>query len=84
MYRTESIRPSHKCARGRKPTLDDQYKTIECDHHRLWKFQTAFILMDDIITSGTTIDACEAVLRDHDEDDYGELKIYKLAIAHTV
>ena len=61
----------------------NHYRSIDFDEDLIADFDenVAFILLDDITTTGFTIEVCEEILIDNEID---EDNIYKLVIAETV
>lgn len=78
LTRTSDIRTSHREGRA---TYEEQIDSISCSRDRLWRYRTAFIILDDVTTLGTSMDACRDILIENGSD---EDKIYRLAIAKTV
>ena len=78
LTRITDIRTSHKEGRA---TYEEQIESISCSRDRLWRYQTAFIILDDVTTLGTSMDACRDILI---ENGSNADKIYRLAIAKTV
>ena len=66
---------------GNRPDYEEQKASISCIRNRLYLYHTAFILIDDVTTSGTIMDVCEDILIENGMD---EDHIYRLAIAKTV
>ena len=78
LTRTSDIRTSQREGRA---TYEEQIDSISCSRDRLWRYRTAFIILDDVTTLGTSMDACRDILIENGSD---EDKIYRLAIAKTV
>ncbi|SDJ31233.1 hypothetical protein SAMN04487760_10529 [Lachnospiraceae bacterium G41] len=78
LSRVEDIQTSHE-SRNR-PSYDDQMDTIACSRDRLWRYRTAFIILDDVTTLGTSMDVCRDILIENEAD---EDQIYRLALART-
>ena len=76
--RTEDIRTSHY---GKRATYEEQKASLGCIRDRLWKYRTAFIILDDITTKGTSMKACRDLLIEHEAN---EDAVYCLAIAKTI
>ncbi len=66
---------------GPRPTYHNHMDTISFNRDFIFDDTTAFILIDDITTTGTIMDACEDILIKNNID---EKSIYKLAISKTV
>ena len=81
LTRTVDINSSHLSS-GNRPTLYTHMASIECRFNTddLELKNTYYILIDDIITTGTTMDACEKIL----SQIVPREKIIKLAIGRTV
>ena len=63
-----------------RATYEEQIASISCSRDRLWRYRTTFIILDDVTTLGTSMDACRDILIQNGADeDY----IYRLAIAKT-
>lgn len=81
LYREKDVETSHLDSKNR-PSREDHMNSIVCDKKTLAKLKDmVFILVDDITTTGTIMNACEDILVEHGmEKD----KIFKFAIAKTV
>lgn len=64
-----------------RPTFDEHLKSIKCSKNNLSRDYMTFILLDDISTTGITMNACKQILLKHGANKYF---IYKLAIGGTV
>ena len=66
---------------GPRPEYIDHINSISFNDDCIFGEDTAFILIDDITTTGTIMDACEDILIENNIDNN---TIYKLAISKTV
>lgn len=66
---------------GPRPGYVDHMNSILFNDEYIFSDDTAFILIDDITTTGTIMDACEDILIENTID---KNSIYKLAISKTV
>ena len=66
---------------GKRASYNEQKESIRCSRDRLWKYGTTFIILDDVVTTGTSMEVCRDILV---ENGSGKDKIYRLAIAKTV
>ena len=66
---------------GPRPEYIDHINSISFNDDCIFGEDTAFILIDDITTTGTIMDACEDILIENNID---KNSIYKLAISKTV
>lgn len=78
LTRSQDIKTAHKEGRA---TYEEQKESIACSRDRLWRYRTAFIILDDVTTKGTSMDVCRDILV---ENGANEDNIYRLAIAKTV
>ncbi|MCR5704777.1 MAG: hypothetical protein K6G85_09145 [Eubacterium sp.] len=78
LTRITDVSTSHE---GRRATYDEHKASIRCSRDRLFRYRTAFILIDDVTTRGTIMDACRDILI---ENGASEDIIFRLAIAKTV
>ena len=82
LIRTSNVQKAAKARRGKRPTVEDHINSISVSTEKpLWKYRTTFIIIDDITTTGTVMQACRQILLNHGarEDD-----IICLAIAKTI
>lgn len=79
LTRYSNVNSAHN--EGQRPTYDEHLNSILYDKNFIFEKNTAFILIDDITTTGTIMDACEDILTENDID---KNSIYKLAISKTV
>ena len=81
LVRIEDVNASHLNT-DNKPEYEDHLRTIRFMDDEKYNFKDSiFILMDDITTRGTIMNACgDILIKNKIEKD----KIYKLAIAETV
>lgn len=84
LQRAIYINPSHKSRRGQRNKKIDHTLTMVYTQDESIDTDTTFILMDDVITTGTTIAAFDEVLRYFDGCFNISWIIYKLASAHTI
>ena len=78
LTRQSNISTSH---RGRRATYEEQKESISCSKDNLQKYNMAFIILDDVTTTGTSMDVCRDILIEH---GCPENAIYRMAIARTV
>ncbi len=78
LTRKSDIPTAHE---GMRATYDQQKASISCKRERLWKYRTAFFILDDVTTVGTSMDVCRDILI---ENGCSPNRIYRLAIARTV
>lgn len=79
LTRISDVNTAHK--EYPRPTFDEQIESIQCSKNNLSKDYMTFILMDDVTTTGITMNACKKILLNHGAN--GRF-IYKLAISGTV
>ena len=79
LTRYSNVNPAHK--EGPRPTYDEHLNSISFNKDFIFTDTIAFILIDDITTTGTIMDACEDILI---VNDIQKDSIYKLAISKTV
>lgn len=81
IYRYKTVNSSHNSKPEDRPSYLDHKHSIGCRYNNLSKHYATFILIDDITTRGTIMDACEGILLEH-----GAVKryIYRLAIGETI
>ena len=66
---------------GKRPTFNDHLESISCSENNLSNKYTTFIILDDITTTGISMNACKRILENHGaKSNY----IYRLALARTV
>lgn len=78
LVRVLDIGTAHK---GMRATYEQQKASIYCKRDRLSRYMTAFFILDDVTTKGTSMDVCRDILLEHGANDK---YIYRLAIARTV
>lgn len=79
LTRISDVNTAHK--EWPRPTFDEHLNSIECSKDNLSRDYMTFIILDDITTTGITMNACKKILLDHGAN---YRYIYKLAIGHTV
>ena len=77
LTRTYDIKTAHREGRT---TYEEQKPSIACSRDRLWRYRTAFIILDDVTTKGISMDVCRDILIDNGAN---EESIYRLAIARN-
>lgn len=77
IQRKTSIKKAHQ---GERATYDEQLASLRCLKKDLCNRHQAYILMDDVITTGTSINACRDLLAANGID---RNSIYRLVIAKT-
>lgn len=65
---------------GHRASYAEQYHSIECTEDNLEKFGMLFILIDDITTTGKSMDVCRQIMVDHGAESE---HILRLALART-
>ena len=78
LIRTMYINPSHL---GTRATSYDHMRTISCEMDHLSELMMDFIIIDDVTTTGASMDACRNILVEHGVRGN---KICRLAIAKTI
>ena len=63
-----------------RATYEDHMGSISCTRDRLWRYRTTFIILDDVTTLGTSMEACKDILIQNGADAN---HIIRLAIAKT-
>ena len=82
LIRTSNVQKAAKARRGKRPTVEDHINSISVSKETpLWKYRTAFIIIDDITTTGTIMQACRQILLNHGAK---EEDIICLALAKTI
>ena len=82
LIRTSNVQKAAKARRGKRPTVEDHINSISVSKETpLWKYRTAFIIIDDITTTGTIMRACRQILLNHGAK---EEDIICLALAKTI
>lgn len=76
LVRTKDIETQHT---GHRASAEQQYESIACRHDNLSEACDAYILLDDVTTSGNSMKVCKQILEEH-----GARNVYRLAIARTV
>lgn len=79
LIRFSDVNSAHN--EGPRPDYIDHLNSILFKDEYIFSDGTAFILIDDITTTGTIMDACEDILIENNID---KNSIYKLAISKTV
>lgn len=78
LTRIEDVPTSHN---GPRVSYDRHKESIACSRNQLSKYWTAFVILDDVTTKGTSMDVCRDILIEHGAK---EKYIYRLAIAKTI
>ena len=55
LQRVSDISTAHK---GKGATYDEQRESINCIRDRLSRYRTAFVILDDVTTTGTSMNVC--------------------------
>lgn len=79
LTRISDVNTAHK--EWPRPTYQEHLNSIKCSKNNLSRDYMTFILLDDITTTGITMNACKRILLDHGAN---KRFIYKLAIGGTV
>lgn len=79
LTRVSDVNTAHK--EFPRPTFDEHLNSIDCSKDNLSRDYMTFIILDDITTTGITMNACKRILLDHGAH---YRYIYKLAIGGTV
>ena len=79
LKRTKNIVSQKDCGAYYRNVKNRHLKTISCSYDL--PNSTGFIILDDIVTSGTTMDSCKEILINHGAK---EKNIICLAIAKTI
>lgn len=79
LTRTSDVNTAHK--EYPRPTFQEHLNSIKCSKNNLSRDYMTFILLDDITTTGITMNACKHILLNHGAN---KRFIYKLAIGGTV
>lgn len=79
LKRTKNIVSQKDCGAYYRNVKNRHLKTISCSYDL--PNSTGFIILDDIVTSGTTMDSCKEILINHGAK---EKNIVCLAIAKTI
>ena len=79
LRRSKDIPASH--LHRKRPNYQEQYNTIECTDSNLDRCAMKLFLIDDITTTGTSMDVCQNILIEH---GLAKHNIIKLAIARTI
>lgn len=77
IMRSSDISTAHE---GRRATYEEQMESLACTKTKLSKLWTTFIILDDVTTCGTSMDACRDVLI---QNGAKKKYIYRMAIART-
>ena len=78
LTRVQDVNTSHE---GPRATYEDHINSIACGRNKLSHLWSTFIIIDDVVTRGTHMDACKDILiKNGAIDRY----IVRLAIARTV
>ena len=78
LTRIENVPTSHN---GPRVSYERHKESIACSRNNLSKYWTAFVILDDVTTKGTSMDVCRDILIEHGAK---EKYIYRLAIAKTI
>lgn len=78
LTRVSDISTAHE---GVRASYDEQMDSIACSRNNLSKYWTAFVILDDVTTKGTSMDVCRDILLEHGAK---EQYIIRMAIARTV
>lgn len=78
LTRISDISTAHE---GVRASYEEQKDSIACSRDNLSKYWTAFIILDDVTTRGTSMDVCKDILLEHGAK---EQYIVRLAIAKTI
>lgn len=78
LTRISDVSTSHE---GRRATYEEHMESIQCSRDHLSKYWAKFVILDDVTTRGTIMDACEDILIEHGAV---EKHIIRLAIAKTI
>ena len=79
LTRVSDVNTAHK--EYPRPTFKEHLDSINCSKNNLSRDYMTFILLDDITTTGITMNACKNILLNHGANKHF---IYKLAIGGTV
>ena len=79
LTRVSDVNSAHN--EGPRPTYNEHLNSILFYNDFIFDEKTAFILIDDITTTGTIMDVCEDILT---KNDINKNSIYKFAICKTV
>lgn len=79
LTRISDVNSAHN--KGSRPTYNEHLNSILFYNDFTFDEKTAFILIDDITTTGTIMDVCEDILT---KNDINKNSIYKFAICKTV
>ena len=78
LQRISDVSTAHE---GRRSTYNEHKESIACTKKDLWRLRKTFILMDDVLTLGTSMDVCRDILI---ENGAPKDKIIRLVIAKTI
>lgn len=78
IMRSSDINTAHE---GQRATYEEQMESLTCQKSGLSRLWTTFIILDDVTTLGTSMDACRDILIQHGAK---EQYIYRMAIARTL
>ena len=78
LTRVRDVRTSHE---GSRATYNDHINSIACARGKLSHLWSTFIIIDDVVTKGTHMEACKDILLNHGAIDR---YIVRLAIAKTI
>lgn len=81
LFRFSDVEAAHKCEPEDRPEKEDHINSILCTKHNFAKDNVAYLLMDDITTKATIMNACRDILIDN---GVTVNNIYGLAIAETM
>lgn len=78
LTRVRDVNTSHE---GIRATYDEHINSIVCEYGRLSHLWSTFIIIDDVVTKGTHMEACKDILLNNGVIDR---YIIRLAIAKTI
>ena len=79
IFRGSQCQTSHSS--NIRPTFEEQFLSLKFDNDKIVKEDVIYILVDDIVTRGITLKACEQHLSDN---GIPKDKILKFAVAKTI
>lgn len=81
LFRFSDVKSAHECAPFDRPKKEDHIDSILCTKSNFASDNVAYILMDDITTKATIMNACREILIDA---GVNRNNVYGLAIAETM